>query len=72
MFPLWSSMHLVNCSVAPAQLLPQLLLFWAGAAAWVGAAGASLLLPPHRLLMPPPTTWPIEEPIATPLCVHPC
>lgn len=63
-------MHLVNCSVAPAQLLPQLLLFWAGAAACVGAA-ASLLLPPHRLLRPPPTTWPIEEPIATPLCIVP-
>lgn len=64
-------MHLVNCSVAPAQLLPQLLLVWAACACVAGAGSAALLEPPHRLLMPLPTTWPIEEPIATPLCYAP-
>lgn len=68
MLPLCSSMHLVNCSVAPAQLLPQLLLLCA-ACAWVACAGSGALLdePPNRLLMPLPTTCPIEEPMATPL-----
>jgi hypothetical protein len=61
-------MHLVNCSVAPAQLFPQLLLFWAACACVACAgSGASLEPPPKMLLMPLPTTWPIEEPIATPL-----
>jgi len=71
MLPLCSSMHLVNCSVAPAQLLPQLLLFWAACACVACAGSAALLEPPQRLLMPLPTTWPIEEPIATPLLVCP-
>ena len=68
MLPLCSSMHLVNCSVAPAQLLPQLVVWaaWACAGAAAGS-GALLLEPPQRLLMPLPTTWPIEEPMATPL-----
>ncbi len=62
MLPPFSSMHLVNCWVAPAQLLPQLLFCcWAGAAAWTGSAGA--LEPPKR----PPIAWPMEDPIATPL-----
>jgi len=67
MLPLCSSMHLVNCSVAPAQLLPQLVLFCAAGAGAAAAASGALLEPPQRLLMPLPTTWPIEEPMATPL-----
>jgi hypothetical protein len=65
-------MHLVNCSVAPAQLLPQVLLLevWGAACAWVDCAGSLLLPPPKMLLMPLPTTWPMEEPIATPLFYH--
>lgn len=76
MLPPCSSMHLVNCSVAPWQLLPQLLLVCA-LCACVDCAGSGALLPdpPNRLLMPLPTTWPIDEPMATPLlyvcvCAH--
>jgi hypothetical protein len=64
-------MQRVNCSVAPAQLLPQLLLLGCAACAWVACAGSGAEdEPPNRLLMPLPTTWPIEEPIATPLHVR--
>ena len=63
MLPPFSSMHFVNCCVAPAQLLPQLLFCWVGAAAaWTGSAGA--LEPPEKR---PPMAWPMEDPIATPL-----
>lgn len=69
MLPLLSSMHFVNCCVAPWQLLPQLLLFWADSAwvAWVGSG--ALEPPPQRLEMPLPTMWPTEEPMATPAAV---
>lgn len=56
MLPPCSSRHLVNCSVAPAQLLPQLLLVGA-ACAWVACEGSAAEdEPPQMLLMPLPTT----------------
>jgi hypothetical protein len=64
-------MHLVNCSVAPAQLLPNVLLLVCAACACVGS-GAALDEPPKRPLMLLPTTWPIEEPMATPLSFRFC
>jgi hypothetical protein len=68
MLPLCSSMHRVNCSVAPAQLLPQLWLFWADCdCTGAAASGLELLPPPKSPLRLLPTTWPMEEPIATPL-----
>lgn len=68
MLPPCSSMHLVNCWVASAQLPPQVCCCWAGAAlAWGAGAAASLELPPKRDEMPLPMTCPIEEPMATPL-----
>lgn len=70
MLPPCSSMHLVNCWVAPAQLLPQawLLAFcplfaWTLLLAASAGRGSLLLLPPKR----PETAWPMVEPIATPL-----
>lgn len=70
MLPPLSSMHLVNCCVAPAQLLPQAGLLWEALLAWrllfcASPGRGSLLLPPP--LKRPVTAWPIVEPIATPL-----
>lgn len=67
MFPLLSSMHFVKFCVAPAQLLPQLLLLVFSCAAATGAASAGALDPPK---MPPTallSVWPTAEPTATPL-----
>lgn len=69
MLPPLSSMHLVNCCVAPAQLLPQAGLLWEALLAWrlefcASPGRGSLLLPP---LKRPVTAWPMVEPIATPL-----
>lgn len=62
-------MHLVNCSVAPAQLLPHwplLWLLWAATALfWSTGSAAAVLLPPKPKR--PLTAWPTVEPIATPL-----
>lgn len=69
MLPWCSSMHLVKDWVAPAQLLPQVLLFSveegaAGATAWGLASATEEEPPPEKR---PPMAWPMEEPIATPL-----
>lgn len=75
MLPLFSSMHCVNCVVAPWQLLPQFSC-WAddgapycctGAACW-GVAGASEEEEPPPKSMPL-TAWPTVEPMATPAAV---
>lgn len=68
MLPFCSSMHFVNCWVAPAQLLPHWEVVWDSAPAATGEAdwawaGASEEPPEKR----PPMAWPTEEPMATPL-----
>lgn len=67
MLPPCSSMHLVNCCVAPWQLLPQLWLamgaVWPAACTCCSAGAAGAEPPPKK----PPMAWPMELPTATPL-----
>lgn len=64
MFPLWSSMHLVNCVAAPPQLSCCCCVCCVLTGAACCSAGAASLPPPEKR---PPMAWPTEEPTATPL-----
>lgn len=64
MLPLWSSMHLVNCDAAGAQLSCICCVCCVFTAEACCSAGAASLLPPEKK---PPMAWPTEEPMATPL-----